>query len=149
MKFFKKIGLETGYNVLDGFNKFLMILMWLLPIVLGDVLKGNVMAAVLFLIPFLILIIRNLKMKKINYIISISILQLIISPFIFLMLIYKVYEIWTGAGKKATATAKVNYAEMSWAGNRAYDNNRAIQLGYLSVEEAIKDGMAYDGTKIF
>ncbi|MBS4985732.1 hypothetical protein [Hungatella hathewayi] len=149
MKFFKKIGLETGYNALGGFNKFLMVLMWLLPIILGDVLKGNLMAAILFFIPFIILILRNLKMKKINYIIEVSILQLIISPFIFLLIIYKVYETWTGAGKKAAATAKVNYAEVSWSGNRIYDDNRARELGYSNVQEAINDGMAYNGVKIF
>lgn len=149
MKFIKKMCLETGYNPFSTFNSILNSFWLLGAAYLADPIRG-IPLFITGIVLFLLFIVRNcIKMKKIKYIIPITLIQLPYSLLIFFILVYKIYKMFQGNYQKANSISKINWAEKSWSGNRAYDDNRAMQLGYSNVQDAIEHGIAYDGTEIF
>lgn len=98
-KLAQKIYNETGYNGLSGFNKLLMLAMYILPLGVTMMQSGgglvrndsqtNGTMLILFLIPLAILIIRNLKAKKPAYIIGLTLLQAFCSLILLFVIIFK------------------------------------------------------------
>lgn len=102
-KFAQKVYNETGYNALEKTNKFLMGFMFVLPIVVALIMGSNPNNAIIilcFLIPFVVLVVRNLKAKSVSNIIILTVLQTIGGLFIILFGILKIVLSVVGLGGK-------------------------------------------------
>lgn len=160
--YFKKIiQITDGYNPLDLINSILLFVVFAIGVIyIGSYETGDLPRQFIFiiLIPFGILLIRNIiKIKIPLHIIITTLLQITIgTATILVSIIFFLLEAWAGSGNKAVNYNTVNNNSInnnnsqmvsdSWRGHE-YDNKRANELGFNTVEEAIKEGYMYNGTK--
>jgi|GEM_PF-5944911 len=105
-KFAQTVYNQTGYNALSGFNKLLMLAMYILPLGVTMMQSGgglvrndaqtNGTMLILFLIPLAILIIRNLKAKSPVYIVGLTLLQVLCGLILLFVIIFKFFFRSTG-----------------------------------------------------
>lgn len=138
MKFFKKVCLETGYDPFDDFNRGFIIACYVFLMLFPP-------AALIFPV---ILIIRNLKLKKIKYMILFLALQLVLGIPLTLLWFYQIYERTQGNGTNKRMERQV-WSQIAWSGDKSTDDERAKSFGYASVADAIENGIDYNGNKIF
>lgn len=138
MKFFKKVALTTGYNAFDDFNRGFLIAFYAFLLLFPPI-------ALIFPI---ILIVRNLKLKKIKYMILFLPLQLVLGIPLCFLWFYQVYERMQGNETNKKMESKV-WSQIAWQGDKSTDDERAKSFGYASVADAIENGVDYNGNKIF
>lgn len=90
---------QTGYNGLSGFNKILMLALYILPLGVTMMQSGgglvrndsqtNGTMLLLFLVPLAILIFRNLKAKSPAYIIGLTLLQVLCGLILIFVIVFK------------------------------------------------------------
>lgn len=157
-KYFRWIEQTTGYYPLNGINIFLLVLSIALPVINIIRLNEQVPSSfdlVLLLIPIVIIIVRNLKIKNPVHIVFVSLLQIFLSviAIIFTAFAFVFASVFGGTGTSASksndnpAKVYVNGTAQSWFGHE-HEIERANKLGFNSVQEAIEAGYAYDGRKI-
>lgn len=142
MKYFKKIGLRTGYDVFNWISLILMSAIYILPFIFVKNYKTPfaILSAALLLIA---IVIRNQRAGGIGTIAFITLIQLVLGVLGIVILIVKLVLELTGKAPKA------DYAAQCWAGERRYDDDRAREYGYKSVDDAIEAGVMFDGTKLW
>jgi hypothetical protein len=156
LKYFRWIEETTGYYPLNGINIVLLVASIGLPVVNAIRVNEQVpsfLDLILFLIPCAILVVMNLKIKNPLHIVFVSLLQIIFSLIIIIVLIASLAfaSILGGGSSQTTANNRTNKnwsdgTNQSWSGHE-YDNQRANELGFNTVQEAIDAGYAYDGTR--
>ncbi len=144
MKFFKKIALRTGYYVFDELGMLMGAAIYILPVILYNAvnLPCAILSVVLAFIA-LALLVRNKIFSPFGLVVLLILVHLIIGVFGILVIIVRNVLALTGKVKK------VNYAGLCWGNERRYDDERAREYGYKSVDDAINAGVMYDGTKLW
>ena len=164
-RYFEWVDETKNYNPLSGINILLMVLCIVLPgayALKTDEMRPSVTDLYLFLIPYCILVVRNLKIKNPVHIIITSILQAVLSLIsIFLGIFFVVMGgIFGGSPSNSSSSySSSNYDDnyytnsltngtaQSWS-EHENDYQTANQYGFNTPQEAIEAGVAYDGTKI-
>lgn len=116
---------KTGYNAFSGLNKFLCFLIFLLPLGI-DMAGGNrpnlqlmVLSAI---IPIVLLIIQNLKVKKPAYVVGLTLFQIFYGISFLLFLVIKLSLKY--AFKMASFDLGVNIDTKQSAYNQTLNNAR-------------------------
>lgn len=167
-KFAQTVYNQTGYNALSGFNKLLMLAMYILPLGVTMVQSGgglvrndsqtNGTMLILFLIPLAILIFKNLKAKNPAYVIGLTLLQAFCGLILLFVIIFKF--IFRSTGKSFSIdTNTINQMHQEQAERRqreeaelheekeareqaiAKADDYAQSWGYRDSEEAEKEGI--------
>ncbi len=144
MKFFKKIALRTGYYVFDELGMLMGAAIYILPVIFYHAinLPCAILSVVLAFIA-LALLVRNKIFSPFGLVVLLILVHLLIGVFGILIVIVRNVLAATGKNKK------INYAGLCWANERRYDDERAREYGYKSVDDAINAGVMYDGTKLW
>ena len=146
-KYFDWIEKNYNYNPVDKINKFWFVFGIVGAIIAGCTPLGDMGIIIVFVSSLFIILFRNIKnIKNPIHIIFVSILQMM---FIILVLIIGIIGgMRTNTG---TIAANANYdkggsdwVNQSWKGHE-YDNQRANELGFATVEDAKKAGYDYNG----
>lgn len=159
---------QTGYNGLSGFNKLLMLALYILPLGVTMMQSGgglvrndsqtNGTMLILFLIPLAVLIFRNLKAKNPAYIIGLTLLQALCGLILFFVIVFKFFFRSTGKSF-GIDTNTINQMHQSQANQRQRDEIEAQEeaaekdkataqadayargWGYRDSEEAEREGV--------
>jgi uncharacterized membrane protein YhaH (DUF805 family) len=119
----------------------------------------SILVIVLFLIPVISLVVRNLKIQSPLHIVLVSIIQVVLGFIIALgvALVASLFLLFAmlGAEPRKNSNGRksrqdddyISPAAQSWMG-KEYDVNRANELGFNTVEEAIESGFTYDGRRV-
>lgn len=144
MKFFKKIALRTGYYVFDELGMLMGAVLYILPVTLYFAvnLPCAILSAVLLFIAIALLV-RNKIFSPFGLVVLLILVHLIIGVFGIVIIMVRNILALTGKVKK------INYAGLCWSNERRYDDERAREYGYKSVDDAINAGVMFDGTKLW
>lgn len=142
IKYFKRFAIRTGYDVFSYFSLIVMIATYLLPVIF--IINNNMPFAIFSFIGIVLAnILRNQRLASFGNVVFVTFIQLICGPVAPLILIVKIIM------RVLSKTPSVSYEANCWAGERRYDDDRAREYGYKSVDDAIEAGVMFDGTKLW
>ncbi|MBQ9764700.1 MAG: hypothetical protein IJW18_00720 [Lachnospiraceae bacterium] len=144
MKFFQKIALRSGFFIFDELSMILAAALYILPVVAYKMI--NLPICIFSAVGvFLVITMRNrLKQLGSNGLVAlVTLIHVAIGVFGILVIIVRNLLIAVGKIKR------VNYAGLCWANERRYDDERAKEYGFKSVDDAINAGVMFDGTKLW
>ncbi len=163
-KYFKWIESTTNYKPINKISITLIVFMFVLPILniyRRDAEAISFMEVILFIIPLVILVYCNRKVKNYIHIISVTILQVVFSVALFLVaamlfVASLAFGGGTSGGNKSNTTKnnvdtydyRMAQIKQSWVGHET-DYDRAVSLGYNTPEEAMEAGYMHDGSQIY
>lgn len=161
-KYFRSIEAKTGYNPVDKINLILCGSTVIAPFIGAAIQQKegtSILVIVLFLIPVISLVVRNLKIQSPLHIVLVSIIQVVLGFIIALgvALVASLFLLFAMLGAEPSKNSNgrksrrdddyISPAAQSWMG-KEYDVNRANELGFNTVEEAIESGFTYDGRRV-
>lgn len=157
--YFEWLEKKTGYNPSNKSNLVFLALSIILPlihIIITNAPALSTLDYILFVIPLVIVFVRNItNLKNPLHIIIVSLIQ---APLGIILVIWGIINILGGGDSPRTVvqdnssyddTNQTNtnvWVEQSWAGNE-YDTHRANQMGFNSVDDAKNAGYDYNGNK--